>query len=274
MGISIDPTKAQQVQQELNLKNTLEKINQTIVIQSGKGGVGKSTVSLNLAVNFAQRGYKVGLLDADITGPSIPLMAGLSGKDAEIENKKIIPSQIHGISIVSMDLLLKADTPVIWRGPLKMAAIRQFLADVNWGDLDILFVDLPPGTSDEPLTIAQLFENITGTVIVTTPQKVALHDVKKSIGFASKVGMPIVGIIENMSGLVCPNCDHNIPVFKQGGGKETAEELGLVYLGALPLDPRVVIESDDGNPSYLKEGQFSKNFSEISDKIAKLLQLE
>jgi ATP-binding protein involved in chromosome partitioning len=273
MGISIDPNQAQRVQQELNLKNTINKIKHTVVIQSGKGGVGKSTVTLNLAINFAQRGYRVGLLDADITGPSIPLMAGLSGTDATIDERKIIPTEVHGVHIVSMDLLLKADTPVIWRGPLKMAAIRQFLADVNWGELDILFVDLPPGTSDEPLTIAQLFEKISGTIIVTTPQKVAVHDVKKSIAFASKVGMPIIGIIENMSVLHCPNCDHEIPVFTKGGGKQAADELNLTFLGTLPLDPKVVIGGDTGQPSLLTEGSFTKSFSAICDKIAKLMQL-
>ncbi|MHA2252986.1 MAG: Mrp/NBP35 family ATP-binding protein, partial [Candidatus Kariarchaeaceae archaeon] len=213
-------------------------------------------------------------MDADITGPSIPLMAGLSGRDAEIKDRKIMPTEIHGVHIVSMDLLLKADTPVIWRGPLKMAAIRQFLADVNWGELDILFVDLPPGTSDEPLTISQLFEDISGTVIVTTPQKVALHDVKKSIQFASKVGMPILGLVENMSVLTCPNCDHQIPVFREGGGKQAAKELGLVFLGPIPLDPRTVIEADEGKPSALIDGPFKDAFTSISAKIAKLLQLE
>jgi Mrp family chromosome partitioning ATPase len=272
MGMSIDPAQAQRVQQEMNLKNTLSKIKSTIVVQSGKGGVGKSTVSLNLAISFAKRGYTVGLLDADITGPSIPLMAGLDGKDATIENKKILPTLIHGIQIVSMDLLLKADTPVIWRGPLKMAAIRQFLADVNWGDIDILFIDLPPGTSDEPLTVAQLFEDITGTVIVTTPQKVALHDVKKSIQFASKVGMPILGIIENMASMTCPHCEEQIAVFKDGGGKSTAEELGLVFLGSIPLDPQVVIQGDDGTPSVLSSGPFYQAFEHISDKITKFLE--
>lgn len=272
--MAIDPAQAQKVQQELNLRNTINQIKNTVVIQSGKGGVGKSTVTLNLAITFAQRGYRVGILDADITGPSIPLMAGLEGKDAEIKGKKILPTESHGVLIVSMALLLKAETPVIWRGPLKMAAIRQFLADVEWGELDILFVDLPPGTSDEPLTISQLFDNITGTVIVTTPQKVALQDVLKSIGFASKVGMPIIGILENMSGLTCPNCDHHIDVFKEGGGKEAADDLGLVFLGAIPLDPSVVIGGDAGDPSILHDGKFSSAFNEIAEKVAKLISLE
>ena len=274
MGPAIDPNQALRVKQELSLKNTIDNIKHTIVIQSGKGGVGKSTVTLNLAIAFANRGFKVGILDADITGPSIPIMAGISSRDAKIENKKIVPYEAHGVNIVSMDLLMKAETPVIWRGPLKMAAIRQFLADVSWGGLDILFIDLPPGTSDEPLTISQLFENITGTVIVTTPQSVALHDVVKSIGFASKVGMPIIGLVENMSVLTCPNCNHKIPVFKQGGGKLAADEMGLVFLGDIPLDPEVVISGDSGNPSILQEGPFQKSFQKIAEKVAKLVQLE
>jgi len=273
-GLSIDPQQAQRVQQELNLKNTINQIKHTIVVQSGKGGVGKSTVSLNLAVSMAKKGLKVGLLDADITGPSIPMMAGLSGQDAKIEGKKILPTEIHGVQIISMDLLLNAETPVIWRGPLKMAAIKQFLADVKWGELDVLVIDLPPGTSDEPLTISQLFENISGTIIVTTPQLVAVHDVIKSIGFASKVGMPILGIIENMSSLTCPHCSKEIEVFSQGGGKAIADELGLVFLGKIPLVPSVVAEGDKGTPSVLDEsGIFAKAFNQITGKISKLLEL-
>jgi Mrp family chromosome partitioning ATPase len=271
--MEIDPNQVQRVRQEMNLQNTLQNIKHTVVIQSGKGGVGKSTVTVNLAIAFAKKGYKVGIMDADVTGPSVPLIAGLEGEDAQISEKKIIPSEAHGVGIVSMDLLLKADTPVIWRGPLKMAAIRQFLADVQWGELDILFIDLPPGTSDEPLTISQLFENITGTIIVTTPQKVALQDVIKSIGFSNKVNMPIIGIIENMSGLDCPNCDHHISVFKEGGGKAAADHLGLGFLGKIPLDPDVVIGGDDGNPSILKEGKFQDAFNEVAEKVSKILNI-
>ncbi len=269
----LDPNVVARVQQEVALRDTLHNIKKTIVVQSGKGGVGKSTVTYNLALAFARAGLKVGILDADITGPSIPLMAGLEGQYARISNRKILPTEKDGIHIISMDLLLNQETPVIWRGPLKIAAIRQFLSDVKWPPLDILLIDLPPGTSDEPLTVAQLFENVSGTIIVTTPQKVATHDVRKSIGFATKVGMPILGIIENMSSLICPHCGKSIPVFKTGGGKELAEKLGLVFLGAIPLEPQVVIQADEGQPSILAESEFSRAFNSIAQKVAKLLQI-
>ena len=271
--MAIDPNLAKRTKQELALQKTISNIKHTIAIQSGKGGVGKSTVTWNLALAFAERGLSVGIMDADVTGPSIPLLAGLEGMNAKISGRKIIPTQSHGVHVVSMDLLLEQGTPVIWRGPLKIAAIKQFLSDVAWPELDVLLIDLPPGTSDEPLTIAQLFENISGTVIVTTPQKVATHDVRKSIGFAAKVGMPILGIVENMSGLICPHCGNEVPVFKKDGGKNLAEELGLVFLGGIPLEPQVVIQGDSGAPSLLIEGKFKDSFTTIAEKVSKLLQL-
>ena len=269
----IDPRQAERMKMEISLKQSLNKIKNTIVIQSGKGGVGKSTVTYNLALSFAQQGYIVGIMDADITGPSIPLLAGLEGENAYIRGRKIIPNVVHGVHIISMDLLLKQGTPVIWRGPLKIAAIRQFLSDVDWPALDVLLIDLPPGTSDEPLTVAQLFENISGTVIVTTPQKVATHDVRKCIGFASKVGMPIIGIIENMSGLTCPHCNKEVEVFKKDGGKNLAEEIGLVFLGGIPLDSNVVIHADRGEPPLFVDGKFKDAFTLIASRVARLLQL-
>ncbi len=271
--VPVSPQMAQRVTQDFEVKSTLKKIKKTIVVQSGKGGVGKSTVTYNLALAFAKKGYTVGIMDADVTGPSIPLMAGLENQYAKINQRKIIPTEINGIHIISMDLLLNQETPVIWRGPLKIAALKQFLSDVMWPELDILFIDLPPGTSDEPLTIAQLFENVTGTVIVTTPQKVATHDVQKSIGFANKVGMPIIGIIENMSGLTCPHCGELVPVFKIGGGKKMAEKLGLVFLGAIPLEPELVIKSDNGENLLTEDNKFAESFDKITEKVGKMLQL-
>ncbi len=274
--MAIDPNLAKRTKQEMALQKTIRGIKHTIVIQSGKGGVGKSTVTWNLALALVEKGLSVGIMDADVTGPSIPLIAGLEGVRAEIarERKKIIPTESHGVHVVSMDLLLELGTPVIWRGLLKIAAIKQFLSDVDWPDLDVLLIDLPPGTSDEPLTIAQLFENVSGTVIVTTPQKVATHDVRKSIGFASKVGMPILGIVENMSGLICPHCGKEVPVFKKDGGKKLAEELGLVFLGSIPLEPEVVLQGDEGEPSLLIDGKFKESFLGIAEKVTKLLQLK
>lgn len=275
-NLSIDPNNPQlrQAKREVDLDNSLNKMKNTIAILSGKGGVGKSTVALNLAVSYAKKGYKIGLIDADITGPSIPLMAGLYGKDAEIRNQKIVPTEIHGVKIISMDLLLKANTPVIWRGPLKMAALKQFLSDVEWNEeIDILFIDLPPGTSDEPLSISQMFPNITGTVIVSTPQLVSVHDVKKSINFASKVNMPVLGLVENMSGLECPHCANEIELFSRGGGKAAAAQLGINYLGEIPIDPNAVKDGDAGTPSSLKDGKFKNSFDKIVDNITKLVNL-
>ncbi len=272
--VTIDPNQAARIRQEIGMKKTINKIKHTVAVLSGKGGVGKSTVTLNLAVAFAQRGYRVGLIDTDITGPSIPLMAGLLGRDAIIRDRKIIPSIAHGVHIISMDLLLKADTPVIWRGALKVSAIKQFLADVAWPELDILFLDLPPGTSDEPLSVAQIFTNIDGCVIVTTPQLVSVHDVVKSIGFASKVGMPVIGLIENMSGLICPHCGKEIKVFDKGGGKEAANKLGIVFLGEVPLEPEAVTDADQGKPSVLQNGKFQEAFTPIVDKVEKLIGMK
>ena len=272
MELKIDPAAARRVRQEITLETSINKMKNTIAVQSGKGGVGKSTVSINLAVAMAQKGIKVGLIDADMTGPSIPLMIGAMGEDAQIKDQKIVPFEAHGVQIVSMDLLLKANTPVIWRGPLLMAALRQFLSDVAWGEIDLLIIDLPPGTSDLPLSVSQLFEEkITGTIIVTTPQLVSVHDVKKSINFAQKVKMPVLGLIENMSGLNCPNCDHHIDVFSKGGGKAAAEELGINYLGAIPLDPKVVSQADNGNPSVLEDGIFKEAFLKIADNVEKFV---
>ncbi|MCY3412354.1 MAG: Mrp/NBP35 family ATP-binding protein [Candidatus Heimdallarchaeota archaeon] len=274
MDLKIDPHAAQRVRQDINLENSIKKMKKVIAVQSGKGGVGKSTVTLNMAIAFANKGYRVGVIDADVTGPSIPIMAGLIGQDAEIKGAKIIPFKAHGVQIVSMDLLLQANTPVIWRGPLKIAAIRQFLADVAWEEMDILFLDLPPGTSDEPLTVSQMFENITGTVIVSTPQQVSVHDVRKSIGFASKVNMPIIGLIENMSGLSCPHCSNHIDVFSKGGGKDAAMDLGVNFLGEIPLDPQVVLQADKGTPSVNVPGPFKDAFDAITDKVANIIGLE
>ena len=193
--------------QEELLRSRLSKIKHRIMVMSGKGGVGKSTVAANLAWALAQKGFRVGLLDADIHGPNVPLMLGVEGRRLAMSPEGIEPLEVGpGIKVVSMSFLLHdSDTPVIWRGPLKMGALRQFLSEVNWGDLDFLLVDLPPGTGDEPLSIAQLINKMDGSIIVTTPQDVALLDSRKSVNFSKRVSVPVLGIIENMSGLICPH---------------------------------------------------------------------
>lgn len=261
----------QRRRQEGLLKMRLAHIKHRIMVMSGKGGVGKSTVSANLAYALAERGYRMGLLDADIHGPDIPLMLGVEGRRLEVSPEGIEPLKVHeNLGIVSMSFLLAdADTPVIWRGPLKMGALRQFLSEVNWGDLDFLVVDLPPGTGDEPLSIAQLIKGMDGSIIVTTPQDVALLDSRKGVNFSKKVGVRVLGIVENMSGLVCPYCGREIDLFKKGGGERAAVELGVPFLGRVPIDPKVVELGDLGRPLLEANPQSpaAKAFGDIIERI-------
>jgi ATP-binding protein involved in chromosome partitioning len=225
-------------------------VKHVILVLSGKGGVGKSTVSVNLASALADKGKKVGLLDLDFHGPNIPKMLGIEDQRPAVLEHAIEPVHVTGnLSVISMAFLLPdTSSPVVWRGPVKMIAIQQFLAEVNWGALDYLVVDLPPGTGDEALTIAQLAPNVRGAVIVTTPQDVAVMDALKAATFISKLDLPVLGVIENMSGMVCPHCGDIINLFGSGGGKKAAEDLGVPYLGAIPLDPAMVIAGDEGRP--------------------------
>ncbi len=229
-------------------------VKHVILVLSGKGGVGKSTVSVNLAIALANHGKNVGLLDLDFHGPSIPKMLGIEDQRATGFAKAIEPVHVTGnLSVMSMAFLLPdKSSPVIWRGPMKMGAIQQFLAEVNWGSLDYLVVDLPPGTGDEALTIAQLAPNVKGAVIVTTPQEVAVMDAIKAAKFIEKLELPVIGIIENMSGMICPHCGETINLFSKGGGKKAAEDLGVPYLGAIPLDPEMVKAGDEGKPYILQ----------------------
>ncbi len=230
-------------------------VKHVVLVLSGKGGVGKSTVSANLAYSLANRGYNTGLIDLDIHGPDIPKMLGIeSARLQSFDGKTIEPVRVTGnLAVVSMAFLLpERNTPVIWRGPMKMAAIRQFLEDVNWGDLDYLIVDLPPGTGDEALTVAQLAPNIAGAVIVTTPQDVAILDSSKAAQFIKKLELPVLGIVENMSGFVCPHCKEEIEIFGKGGGEKEAKELGVPFLGAVPLDPEMRKAADEGRPFIIK----------------------
>jgi ATP-binding protein involved in chromosome partitioning len=265
-----DQTK-QQCQQKQRLTQNLTQIKNKIAIISGKGGVGKSTVTANLAISLARLGNKVGVLDADIHGPCIPKMLNLKGQPlkANQDNQFIPATGILDIKAVSMDLLLPDDeTPLVWRGPLKMRAIQQFLSDVIWGELDYLLVDLPPGTGDEPLSVMQLIPDMTGVVIVTMPSEVSEAVVKKSVTFAKQVGVPVIGIVENMSGFVCPDCGAKIDIFRSGGGQRIAQTMQVPYLGAIPLDPKICADSDHG--ASFADNSFSaaaQAFTEIVKKI-------
>ena len=229
-------------------------VKHVILVLSGKGGVGKSTVSTNLASALAAHGRQVGLLDLDIHGPNIPKMLGIENERPTVLEKSMEPVHVTGkLSVMSMAFLLPdTSSPVIWRGPMKMAVIQQFLSEVNWGALDYLIVDLPPGTGDEALSIVQLAPNVQGAVIVTTPQDVAVLDAIKAVKFIGKMDLPVIGIIENMSGMVCPHCNKTIDLFGTGGGEKAAKELGVPYLGSIPLDPAMVKAGDEGRPYVLR----------------------
>jgi len=262
-------------QQEL-LKYRMKHVKHTIAIISGKGGVGKSTVTVNLAAAFAMHGKNVGILDADIHGPSVPRLLGLMGQQVKVGPPGAFPViGPLGMKVVSIDFFLPEEkTPTIWRGPLKMTAIRQFLSDIVWGELDTLFIDLPPGTGDEPLSIAQLLPNIDGVIIVTMPSELSRVVVNKAITFARRVGMPIVGIVENMSGYVCPTCGDKIDIFQSGGGKKMAKETGVTFLGSIPIDPKVGIDSDKGSPFIIEhsDSPAAKAFVEIVNKVEAYLK--
>jgi ATP-binding protein involved in chromosome partitioning len=268
------------LEQEQRLKKNMGKIKHKIAVISGKGGVGKSTVTVNLAAAFALQGHKnkVGVLDADIHGPCVPKMLGLKGqKIIGGPDGTLFPvTGQQGIKVVSMDFLLPNDeAPVIWRGPLKMRIIQQFLADITWGELDFLLVDLPPGTGDEPLSVMQLIPDIDGVIIVTMPSEVSQAVVKKAVTFAKQLGVPVIGIIENMSGFVCPECGATSDIFKTGGGKKVAEDLSVPYLGKIPIDPAVCVDSDSGTPFVAgnKESPTVKAFTEIVTKIKQFLKV-
>jgi ATP-binding protein involved in chromosome partitioning len=276
--MQVSDRQKQLLEQEQRLKTKMKKIKHKIAVISGKGGVGKSTVAVNLAVAFALHGHanRVGILDADIHGPSVPKMLGLSGQRLQTGSPGVFPpSGRLGIKVVSMDFLLPDEnSPVIWRGPLKMTALRQFLSDIIWGDLDILLIDLPPGTGDEPLSIAQLLPEMDGVIIVTMPSRVSQVVVKKSISFARQLGMPIIGIIENMSGFVCPHCGNKADIFECGGGHKIAEELSIPFLGSIPIDQKICEDADRGEPFVVKhsDSAASKAFMEIVKKIEDFLK--
>jgi ATP-binding protein involved in chromosome partitioning len=269
----------QRFEQEQKLRLKLSKIKHKIAVISGKGGVGKSTVTANLAMAFAMQGHegKVGVLDADIHGPCIPKMLGLKGQALMSGPGGMwfpVIGQL-GLKVVSMDFLLPNDeAPVIWRGPLKMRAIQQFLGDITWGELDYLFIDLPPGTGDEPLSVMQLIPDMDGVVIVTMPSEVSQAVVKKAVTFAKQIGVPVIGIVENMSGYVCPECGAKVNIFRAGGGKKIAEDLSVPYLGSIPLDPRICNDADNGVPFIASNitSPATEAFAEIVSKIKQFLE--
>jgi ATP-binding protein involved in chromosome partitioning len=226
----------------------LPGVKNVIAVASGKGGVGKSTVAVNLAVALAKDGAAVGLLDADITGPNVPLMLGLDGQPGKSAQEKILPLERHGVKAISIQFFVPAGQPIIWRGPLVGGAIQQFLRDVDWGELDYLVIDLPPGTSDAQLTLAQAVP-ISGAVLVTTPQEVALLDVEKALAMFKRMSVPVIGLVENMTALICPHCGEPIELFGRGGGERFAREHDLEYLGGIPLDITVRQGGDVGVPA-------------------------
>jgi ATP-binding protein involved in chromosome partitioning len=255
-------------------KQSLVKIKNKFMIMSGKGGVGKTSTSVNLSIALAAKGYKVGLMDVDIHGPDIPRMLGLEGMLEIDPSKKIKPKNASEyLSAVSIESLMpNKDDAIIWRGPMKHTVIRQFIGDVAWGDLDYLIIDAPPGTGDEPLTVAQLIKDARA-IIVTTPQEVALADVRKSISFCKTVKIDIFGLIENMSGLECPHCSKMVDLFGSGGGEKTAKTAGIPFLGKIPFDSKMVSCGDSGN-SYqdaYKDSAVTRAFEKVAEKMARLV---
>ncbi|MCD6207949.1 MAG: Mrp/NBP35 family ATP-binding protein [Methanosarcinales archaeon] len=269
----------EEVSQEKRLKENLSRIKHKVMVMSGKGGVGKTTVTVNLALTLAAKGYDVGIMDADIHGPNVPKMLGIEDMRPEIskESEGMFPVPVPPrLKVMSLAFLLGSkDTPVVWRGPLKMGAIKQFISDVFWGDLDYLIIDLPPGTGDEPLSVAQLIPGIDGAVIVTTPQDVALLDSRKSVTFAKELGMPVIGIIENMSGFKCPSCGAAIDLFKIGGGERAATDMDVPFLGRIPIEVMIVKSGDSGIPFVLEhESDAADAFEAIVDRIEQFVQKE
>ena len=292
----------QQRQRKMRISKMDENIKHKIMVLSGKGGVGKSTVATGLALSLARQGKKVGLMDIDITGPNVPKMLGLEQADLNVEEGQIHPADgPSGLKVISMAFLLEdPDKPVIWRGPIKLGAIQQFIGDVAWGELDTLIIDFPPGTSDEPLTVSQSLPGIDGVVIVTTPQEVALLDSRKSINFAKTISVPVLGVVENMRGYTLkgtstPNSkisvmgpggvpidshsdedgkwEITLDVFKSGGGEETSKEMEVPFLGSLPFDPGIVRGGDDGVHRIIAEpdGETARAFESIVESVLEQL---
>jgi len=271
--------KDQHQQQDVEIKARLGRIKNKILVMSGKGGVGKSSIAAYLAVALAKRGYKVGLMDVDLHGPSIPRLLGLKGTigPATREGKARAVQYLPNMEVISIEPLMgdNKDSATIWRGPLKIGVIRQFISDIEWDDLDYMIIDSPPGTGDEPLTVAQTIPDAKA-LIVTTPQEISLADVRKSINFCRQVNMQILGLVENMSGLICPHCGKTIDIFKTKGGMLTAKKEGLRLLGTLPLEPQVVSNGDVGNMGLLDNPDLpiTREFNKIVDAVIQLSETQ
>jgi ATP-binding protein involved in chromosome partitioning len=261
-------------EQDASVRNSLGRIKNKFIVMSGKGGVGKTSTAVNLSIALALKGFQVGIMDVDLHGPDVPRMLGLEGMPDLNSNRKLTPLRYSDrLGVISMESFLpQRDDAIIWRGPLKFSAIRQFIADVEWGDLDFLVIDAPPGTGDEPLTVAQQIPDARA-IIVTTPQEVALADVRKSISFCRAVKLEIFGLVENMSGLACPHCGEKIDLFGAGGGERTATEMGIRFLGRIPIDPKMVACGDSGRSfqeSYA-DSPVTHAFSAIADTMTSLI---
>jgi len=248
-------------------ENLIPGVKHVIAVSSGKGGVGKSTVAVNLAVALQQLGARVGLMDADVYGPNIPMMMGVT-QPPEQQDGKIKPAESHGVKLISMGFFVPEETAVVWRGPMIHTAIQQFFRDVVWGELDYLLIDLPPGTGDAQLTISQLIP-LSGAITVTTPQEVSLHDVRKGMMMFQKVNVPLLGIVENMSYYVCAHCGTREEIFSHGGGERAAEKLGIPFLGRIPIDPAIRVGGDSGTPIVVgnPDSPQSQAFRSIAEKM-------
>ncbi len=254
-------------------KGRMKHIKHKIAIMSGKGGVGKTTVTVNLAKALANKGYKVGILDADVTAPNVAKMLGIETPDLHATPAGLFPPEKDGIKVISMAFLAPEDQAIIWRGPVIMGVIEQFLTDIVWGELDYLLIDLPPGTGDEALSIMQLLPEMDGIITVTTPQEVAVLDTRRSVDMAKIMRVPVIGLIENMSGFICPHCGEVTNIFKQGGGEKAAEELKVPLLGKIPIDPAVAEAGDSGEPYIAKgDGATKEAFEKVVENIERVIK--
>jgi len=256
-------------------RQTIPGIRNILAVGAGKGGVGKSTTSVNIAVALSLKGARVGLMDGDVYGPNIPQMLGTHGQPEVSEAKKMIPPEAHGIKVISMGMLLPPDQPVIWRGPMLHGAIQQFMRDVEWGELDYLVVDLPPGTGDVSLSMAQSVP-VAGAVVVTTPQGVSVSDVRKAVGMFRQLNIPILGVVENMSYFLCGHCQERTEIFGHGGGKAMAEEMGIPFLGEVPIDTAVRTGGDEGQPivAAAPDSPAARAFQEVAGKVAAQISIQ